>query len=83
MRRSFGVYRSGVLDRSDRQFAGAAIFLNVERHFLPFGQSVHPGALKRGRVDEYVFAAVVGLNESISFLIIIEFYDSELHRDNP
>ena len=33
-------------------------------------------------MDEYVLAAVIRLDESIAFLVIVELHGTDLHRDN-
>src|SRR5215472_16181106 len=43
---------------------------NVERDFLSLVETVHPGAFDSADVDEYVFAAVIRLNEAEALLAV-------------
>jgi len=67
------------LDVADGGLAGAAIFLRVEGDLLALDQPTHSGALKRGGMDENVFAAIVRLNEAEAFLIVVEFHSARIH----
>jgi hypothetical protein len=54
---------------------------NVERNLLAFVQIVHPCPFDSADVDEYVLAAVVGLNEAITLLRIKPLNRSGAHRE--
>ena len=69
----------GSSDVANGDLAGAAIFLRVERDLLAFVQRAHSSALEGGRMDEHVLAAIIGLNETKAFLIVVEFDGTDLH----
>jgi hypothetical protein len=69
-------------DVANGDLARAAIFLRVKRDLLAFVQSGHSGALQRGGMDEYVLAAIVGQNETETFLVIVEFDGTNLHLNS-
>ena len=70
---------SGRLDISHGDLTRAAIFLGIEGNLLALVQRAHASALERGGMDEYVLAAVIGLNEAEALLVIVEFDCAGLH----
>jgi hypothetical protein len=64
-------------------FTGPLVRLNLERDFLTFIEITKARALKRAHMDEYVLAAVIGLDEAIALLAIVPFYDAHAHGDSP
>jgi hypothetical protein len=66
--------RLGSLKIVHRDLSGAAIFRGIEGHLLPFNKSAYSSALERSGVDEYVFAAVIWLNETEALLTIVKLY---------
>jgi hypothetical protein len=68
------------LDVADRELAGAAVFLDVERDLLALHQTAHSSALERGGMNENVFAAVIRLDEAEAFLVVIKLYDAGIHE---
>src|SRR6266481_7601277 len=62
------------LDSRDGGLAGAAILLGIEGNLLTLAETAQAGALQRGGVDENVLAAIVWLDESEAFLIVVELY---------
>jgi hypothetical protein len=69
------------LDIRDGGLAGAAIFLGIEGDLLALDQPTHSGALKRGGVDENILAAIVRLDKTEAFLVVIELHGSRIHGD--
>jgi len=72
----------GSFDVANSDLAGAAIFLRVKRDLLAFIQTAHTSPLKGCCMDEDVLAAIVWLNESKAFLIVVEFYSTDLHESS-
>src|SRR5260370_42481117 len=72
--------RSCHLNVRDGGLAGAAILLGIEGNLLTLAETAQAGALQRGGVDENVLAAIVWLDESEAFLIVVELYCAVRHR---
>ncbi len=66
-----------------RGFTRAAVSLNLERYLLTFNEPAQTGALKCADMDEYVLAAVIGLNEAVAFLTVVPFHDAHIHGGSP
>jgi hypothetical protein len=47
---------------------------NIERNFLALVKDLHPSALDFSDMHEYVFAAVIGLDEAVAFVGIEPFH---------
>src|SRR6267142_2028846 len=77
------IWSLGGLDVADGDLAGAAVFLSVEGNLLTLVESMHAGALQRRRMDEYVLAAVVRLDEAEALLTVVELYGARGHSICP
>jgi hypothetical protein len=67
------------LDGAYRKLPGAAILLNIKRDLLALDQPAHSGALECGGVNENVVAAVIRLNETEAFLVIVKLDSTGIH----
>src|ERR1700730_14852990 len=72
--------RSCHLNVRDGSLAGAAVLLGIEGNLLTLAETAQAGALQRGGMDENVLAAIVRLDESEAFLIVVELYGAVGHR---
>jgi len=70
----------GGLDIVDGNLAGATVRLGIEADLLALAKPVHARALERRCVNEYILAAVIGLDESITLLFVVEFDSAAFHR---
>lgn len=66
----------------DGDLAGAAIFRRVEGNLLALDEVAHAGALKGGRVDKNILAAIGGLDKAEALHVVVEFYSARNHRCN-
>lgn len=62
-----------------RRAAALLIRLEIELKLLTFGEVNEPCALKGGRVDEDVLAAVYRLNEAKAFCLVVKLDYSSAH----
>src|SRR6476619_6852445 len=69
----------GYLDAVDCHFAAAAVLRSVKGNFLTFCKTANSGALKGGRVNEHVLAAVFRLNEAEALRAVVEFHNARNH----
>src|SRR5215475_739671 len=75
--------RLGELKIARRGLTCAPVRLDLEGDLLAFDEAAQTGPFERADMDEYVLAAVIGLNEAIAFLTIIPFYDAHIHGGSP
>jgi hypothetical protein len=71
------------LEVSGRLFSGALIGFDLEGKFLTLYETAHAGTLESRRMDEYILAAILGLDKTITLVIVVEFHDSLDHLDSP
>src|SRR5215813_10059170 len=60
-----------------------AVLFDLILEVLPFVEGAHSSALDRGDVDEYVFAACLWLNKSVTLRRIEPLHGAARHFDLP
>src|SRR5271154_1735684 len=75
--------RSGDLQGACRRAAGALVGHNLVDDLLSLGEVAKPRALDGADMDEYVLAAVVGLDEAKALRCVEPFDGSSSHRCSP
>src|SRR6478672_7286663 len=70
---------SGCLNVVDSHFAAATVLRRIKGNLLTFSKAANSSALKGGRMNEHVLAAVFRVNEAEALRAVVELHSARNH----